>query len=70
MSGMTLSATLPLRCARKVDIAWIAAIWAAIVVAFGTDFARYVGETPPPPLILHLHAAIGGVWLLRAHACG
>jgi hypothetical protein len=38
-------------------------VWAAILAGFGLDFARYVGETPPPPLILHVHAAIFVLWL-------
>jgi hypothetical protein len=27
------------------------------------DFARYMGETPPPPFILHVHAAVFVLWL-------
>ena len=64
MSAATVSAALPVRSDRKIYIAWMAAIWAAIVIGFATDFARYVGETPPPPLILHLHAAVAVIWLV------
>src|SRR5215469_4345382 len=64
MSEMSLAAKLPVRSDRKVYIAWMAAIWAAIVVGFGTDIARYIEEAPPPPLILHLHAAVAVVWLV------
>lgn len=48
---------------RKVYIVWIGAVWAAILGGFGLDFARYMGEAPPPPLILHVHAAAFVLWL-------
>jgi hypothetical protein len=48
---------------RKIYAVWIGMVWAAILAGFGLDFARYVGETPPPPLILHVHAAIFVLWL-------
>ena len=38
-------------------------IWAAIVGGFAIDFARYIHESPPPPTILHVHAAVYVVWL-------
>jgi hypothetical protein len=38
-------------------------IWAAILAGFGLDFSRYLGETPPPPFILHVHAAFFVLWL-------
>ena len=38
-------------------------IWAAILAAFGLDFARYLSEGPPPPFILHVHAAVFVLWL-------
>jgi hypothetical protein len=48
---------------RKIYIVWIGLVWAAILAGFGMDFARYVGESPPPPLILHAHAAVYVLWL-------
>jgi len=48
---------------RKIYLVWIAAIWVAILGGFGLDFARYVGETPSPPFILHAHAAVYVLWL-------
>ena len=39
-------------------------IWAAMLAGFGLDFGRYLGETPPPPHILHIHGAIYVVWLI------
>jgi hypothetical protein len=42
---------------------WIAVVWAAMLGGFGLDFARYMGETPPPPFILHFHAAVYVFWL-------
>lgn len=38
-------------------------VWAAILAGFGLDFARYQGEAPPPPFILHFHAAVFVLWL-------
>jgi hypothetical protein len=38
-------------------------VWAAILAGFGLDFTRYLGEGPPPPFILHIHAAIYVLWL-------
>jgi hypothetical protein len=48
---------------RKIYVVWIAVVWAAILAGFGMDFARYVGEAPPPPFILHVHAALYVLWL-------
>jgi hypothetical protein len=48
---------------RKIYVVWIGMVWAAILVGFGMDFARYVGEAPPPPFILHFHAAVYVLWL-------
>ena len=49
---------------RKIYAIWIAVVWAAILVGFGMDFARYVGEAPPPPFILHFHAAVYVLWII------
>ncbi len=51
------------RSDRKAYIVWIACVWAAIIAGFGLDFARYLGETPAPPLILHFHGAVYVAWL-------
>lgn len=51
------------RSDRKAYIAWIGFIWAAIALGFGLDFTRYLGERPPPPLILNLHGAVYVAWL-------
>jgi hypothetical protein len=48
---------------RKIYIVWIGAVWAAILAGFGMDFTRYTGEAPPPPFILHFHAAVYVLWL-------
>jgi hypothetical protein len=48
---------------RKIYIVWIGVIWAAILAGFGMDFARYLSEGPPPPFILHVHAAVFVLWL-------
>jgi hypothetical protein len=48
---------------RKIYAIWIGVVWAAILAGFGMDFARYLGETPSPPFILHVHAALFVLWL-------
>ena len=48
---------------RRIYVVWIAIVWAAILAGFGLDFARYLGETPPPPFLLHVHAAVFVLWL-------
>ena len=48
---------------RKIYIVWIGMVWAAILAGFGIDFTRYAGEAPPPPFILHFHAAVYVLWL-------
>jgi hypothetical protein len=48
---------------RKIYGLWIAVVWAAVLAGFGLDFTRYIGETPPPPFILHFHAAVYVLWL-------
>lgn len=42
----------------------MAAIWLAMLGGFGLDFARYVHESPPPPALLHVHAAVYVAWLV------
>jgi hypothetical protein len=48
---------------RKIYAVWIGLVWAAILAGFGLDFFRYLGEAPPPPVILHVHAAVYVLWL-------
>jgi hypothetical protein len=48
---------------RKIYWVWIGLVWAAILAGFGMDLARYLGEAPTPPFILHLHAAVYVLWL-------
>jgi hypothetical protein len=38
-------------------------VWVAILAGFGMDFARYLGEAPPPPIIMNVHAAVFVLWL-------
>lgn len=49
---------------RKVYAVWIGVVWAAVLVGFGMDIARYLGEAPAPPFILHIHAAVYVLWLV------
>ena len=62
MQQVTVSAWSPVRD-RKIYAVWIGMVWAGILGGFGLDFARYLGETPTPPFILHFHAAVYVLWL-------
>jgi FtsH-binding integral membrane protein len=53
---------------RKIYILWIALIWAGMIAGFPADMARYLGESPPPPFILHFHGAIYFLWLVLVTA--
>ncbi|HTY93957.1 MAG TPA: hypothetical protein VMC02_08715 [Steroidobacteraceae bacterium] len=39
-------------------------IWAAVLLGFVPDLPRYFHESPPPPSILHFHAAVFFLWLI------
>ena len=64
MPERKISVALLPRTDRTAYIVWMSIIWAAMLVGFGLDFGRYLGETPPPPYILHIHGAIYMVWLI------
>src|SRR5579862_6653650 len=64
MSGRMISTVLATRTDRNAYIVWMAIIWAAMLGGFGLDFRRYMSETPAPPNILHIHAAVYVLWLV------
>ena len=64
MLGLQISKALPPQTDRNAYVVWMALIWAAILGGFGLDFMRYMHETPPPPGILHFHAAVYVIWLV------
>ena len=64
MVGSEISRALPARTDRNAYVVWMAIVWIAILGGFGLDLKRYLGETPPPPSILHIHAAVYVVWLI------
>lgn len=63
MAPVQFATTLPARSDRKIYVVWMALVWVAILAGFGLDLGRFAGETPPPPLILHLHAGLYVIWL-------
>src|ERR1700761_3073047 len=48
---------------RKIYVIWVGAVWGAILLGFGLDFTHFLAESPPPPFILHFHAAVFLFWL-------
>jgi hypothetical protein len=63
-SSVTADATWHPRSDRKAYVVWMGLVWALTVVGFGLDVSRYLGETPPPPAILHIHGAAYAAWLV------
>jgi hypothetical protein len=57
------TATLPWRADRNVTLVWIAMIWTFVLFGFGADVARFLHESPPPPLVLDLHGLFSVFWL-------
>lgn len=51
------------RTDRKAYIVWMGLVLMGFLAGFGLDFARYLGETPAPPPILHVHGALYVTWL-------
>ena len=49
---------------RRIYIVWIASVWAGMIAGFLPDLGRYAAETPPPPLLLHLHGIVYVAWLV------
>src|SRR5271167_4114213 len=49
---------------RVASAVWLAILWAGIGAGFAVDFSRYLHESPAPPVIVHVHAAVFTVWML------
>jgi hypothetical protein len=43
---------------------WLGLLWLGMVAGFGLDFPRYLRETPPAPIVVHVHAVVFSGWLL------
>jgi hypothetical protein len=56
--------TWPAREDRIPSAVWLAILWAGMIAGFGTDASRYLHQNPPPPIIVHVHAAVFTVWML------
>ncbi len=55
--------SLPAQADRKVTLVWMLGIWTFALFGFGADFARFMHESPPPPLVLTLHGLFSVAWL-------
>jgi hypothetical protein len=49
---------------RVASAVWLSILWAGMLAGFGVDIPRYLKESPPPPMVLHVHAAVFTVWML------
>lgn len=49
---------------RTPSAVWLAILWVGMITGFSVDFPHYLGENPPAPWIVHVHAAIYTVWML------
>jgi hypothetical protein len=43
---------------------WLGVLWVGMIAGFGLDFPKYLSESPPAPLVVHVHAAVFTVWML------
>jgi hypothetical protein len=53
---------------RVPSAVWLGLLWAGMLAGFGTDFARFLHETPPAPGILYVHAVVFSTWMVIATA--
>jgi len=49
---------------RTAYAVWLGVLWVGMIAGFGLDFSKYLHESPAPPTILHVHAAVFAVWML------
>lgn len=49
---------------RKPSTVWLSIIWLGMLLGFGTDFSRFLHESPPAPRVLYVHAFVFTGWML------
>jgi len=49
---------------RTAYAVWLGILWLGMIAGFGLDFPTYLGQKPPAPAIVHVHAAVFTVWML------
>ncbi len=49
---------------RVPSAVWLGVLWVGMLLGFGTDFARFLHETPAAPGILYVHAVVFSMWML------
>ncbi len=57
-------ASWPSRDDRRTVLVWLTVFWIFIGVGFGFDLHNYFHESPPVPIIVHVHAVVTTLWLL------
>jgi hypothetical protein len=62
------TATWPARDDRRAAVVWLGIFWIFIGFGFGFDLKHYVHESPPVPLIVHIHAVMMTLWVLLVTA--
>ncbi len=46
---------------RSPSIVWLGILWIAMILGFGSDAKRFLGQHPP--MLLHLHATVFTLWM-------
>lgn len=46
---------------RIPSLVWLAILWIGMILGFGSDARRFLGQHPP--LLLHLHATVFTIWM-------
>jgi len=57
-------ATWSAREDRLPSLVWLALIWVGMIAGFGVDMPRFLHESPPPSIVVNVHAVVFTVWLL------
>lgn len=57
-------ATWSAREDRLPSLVWLALIWLGMIAGFGVDMPRFLHESPPPSIVVNVHAVVFTVWLL------
>jgi hypothetical protein len=63
-SALHVRGTWSARDDRSMYAVCLGVLWAGMIAGFGLDMSTYLGQKPPAPMIVHVHAAVFTVWML------